>query len=766
MAQSQRKNTGSNNTLALPEIKDWHAIVAICLSAAIFFRDILLQKAFFWEDFLYQYYPNRFFAAVSMSRGELPLWNPFTFNGTPFQADMQSALFYIPNLLLTFFVSDGRLSAFWVELFIIIHFMIAGVSMYYLAKDFGLPRFASLFSGMVYMFSGFMITHAIHQVIICQVAWLPLILLLFRKMFHQRSLLWMIAGGLVLGHAVLAGFPQVSLYIFFFIFLYFVFEYVSCIRQNGWKAGLLPAILAAGMIVISIGFTALQLLPTIELAPLSQRAEITYEKSLEGVMSWGQLVTMIVPKFFGSSGAQGSNYWGPGVYWAYWETSIYVGIPALVFIIFSTFAFRKNKYVAFFCSIVVFTLLYSVGDGFILHKFFFYVVPGFSKFRSIGRITLLLALSAAMLSGFGIQVAFDFIGSSRKKFQQIIFAAGGVGILLWIAVQSGFLQPSETSQLYPQVHSSAVSETTTALIFIIVTIGILFLLGRKTIGTAAAILLLLLVQFVDVHMFGFDQNNSSTDPKEYYGRTSGLVNMLKEDGAHEYFRINARQGGAMLLDRNQGMVDQIFLMEGYTPLSLQRFTPPGSSWSRICDLMNAKYRIVVDESQRKMNIATSTTYLPRAFFVSDAKIIPDDAQQKAFMESDAFSPAKTVVLDDDPHFPLTSPPDSMRGTVTITSYHLNSIILDVTAPHNGFLVLSEVYYPGWHAYDNGTQSPLYRGDWNLRTIPVREGKHSIEVRFEPDSFRRGAWITAATIGLSLVGIVYSVVKKRSKPPSA
>ena len=118
MAQSQRKNIGSNNTLALPEIKDWHAIVAICLSAAIFFRDILLQKAFFWEDFLYQYYPNRFFAAVSMSRGELPLWNPFTFNGTPFQADMQSALFYIPNLLLTFFVSDGRLSAFWVELFI------------------------------------------------------------------------------------------------------------------------------------------------------------------------------------------------------------------------------------------------------------------------------------------------------------------------------------------------------------------------------------------------------------------------------------------------------------------------------------------------------------------------------------------------------------------------------------------------------------------------------------------------------------------------
>ncbi|HMD14754.1 MAG TPA: YfhO family protein, partial [Bacteroidota bacterium] len=187
---------------------------------------------------------------------------------------------------------------------------------------------------------------------------------------------------------------------------------------------------------------------------------------------------------------------------------------------------------------------------------------------------------------------------------------------------------------------------------------------------------------------------------------------------------------------------------------------------RVCDLMNAKYRIAVDESQRKMNVAISTTYLPRAYFVYDARILSDDAQQKAFMESDAFIPSKTVVLDDDPHFPLTSSSDSVAGSVTITSYRLNSIALDVTAPHNGFLVLSEVYYPGWHAYDNGMQSPIYRGDWNLRAIPVREGKHSIEVRFEPDSFRHGEWITAATIGLSFIGIVYSVVKKRSKPPSA
>src|ERR1051326_1606754 len=94
-------------------VKDWHAGLTSALLVAFLFRDILLQKAFFWEDFIYQYYPFRNFAAVSMNNGQLPLWNPFTFNGMPFQADIQTAVFYLPNLLLTLFVSSGRLPFYW-----------------------------------------------------------------------------------------------------------------------------------------------------------------------------------------------------------------------------------------------------------------------------------------------------------------------------------------------------------------------------------------------------------------------------------------------------------------------------------------------------------------------------------------------------------------------------------------------------------------------------------------------------------------------------
>src|SRR5689334_2013208 len=113
----------------LAGIKDWHVVTAIFLLTVIFFRNILFKSAFFWEDFMYFYYPARNFAAVSMAGGELPLWNPFTLNGMPFQADIQTALFYVPNMLLTLFVSGGKLSFFWLELEIVGHYVIAGAGM-------------------------------------------------------------------------------------------------------------------------------------------------------------------------------------------------------------------------------------------------------------------------------------------------------------------------------------------------------------------------------------------------------------------------------------------------------------------------------------------------------------------------------------------------------------------------------------------------------------------------------------------------------------
>lgn len=763
MAKHPSRNRSQDSPGILPAMRHWHALGLIALMVVFFFRDILFQKAFFWEDFIYQYYAFRDFAAVSLSHGHLPLWNPYTFNGMPFQADIQTAFFYIPNLLLTFAVQGDRLHFFWVEALIIAHFVLAGFSMYLLTEDLGLERPYALFSGIVYAFSGFMITHAIHHTFISQVAWTPLVLLLFRKAVLGRSVVSMILAGLVLGHSILGGSPQFSLYTFVFLFAYACFEFVSSLRSDAKKAwSMVP--FAAGVIAIALALTAIQLLPTIELAGLSARSEITFQKSAESSLQWPQLITPFIPKYFGASGAQGTTYWLTPTSWDYWETCLYVGIPGIAFVAGAIPLLRKNRIVAFFFGVVVFSILYALGDNFFLHAFFFRFVPGFDKFRIPGRMSFLFTLSAAILSGFGLRWLLSAMAGRAKHFDRFLIAAAGIGALLWIGGQAGMFIPSPNAQFYSQVHPQAAAEATAAFALILALCVLLFLAKRKVLTATAALAAILLLQVIDVNVFGFNQNNGSLSPEEYYGRTADIVNMLKKAGEKEYFRINSRLGGAMILDRNQGMVDRVFLMEGYTPLSLQRIYTPGRDWSGICDILNARYRISVDQQKHTMGIEVAEHPLPRAYMVYDARIM-QDSLVSPFMTSTAFDPTRMVVLEEHPGLPVTDTAYAASSSASITAYSENEIALAVETPKNGYLVLSEIYYPGWNAYIDGAKQEVFRADWNLRAVAVPGGTHTVVVRFEPASFTRGAWISSFALLFSLAGLVVFRRAPRTAAPA-
>jgi uncharacterized membrane protein YfhO len=130
------------------------------------------------------------------------------------------------------------------------------------------------------------------------------------------------------------------------------------------------------------------------------------------------------------------------------------------------------------------------------------------------------------------------------------------------------------------------------------------------------------------------------------------------------------------------------------------------------------------------------------------------------MESGDFEPRRTVLLEENPEFLPEVPGEPPSEKIEITSYALNTIKLRTATTHDGILVLSEVYYPGWVVYIDGVLQKIYRANWNLRAFPLRAGNHSIDVRFEPRSYRDGFWLTAVTIGLSVCGIVYSQGRKK------
>lgn len=766
MAIKQHKKGTQQETNTPFEPKDWQCLSVLALLVLIFFQGILLGHSYFWEDFLYHDYPSRDFAAVSMANGEIPLWNPYSFNGMPFLADIQKTVFYLPCVFLTPFVSGGTLSPYWLEVMIILHYVLAGAGMFYLARSFDLRRIPSLFSGAAYALSGFMIMHAIHQYIVTLVAWYPLVLLLFRKAL-AGPWKWVFLCALVLGHSTLAGFPQLTLYVYFFLFVFFVFELLT---TYGWRnlttrPSLIATSKAATVIVLSIAIAAIQLLPTLEFADLTFRAQITYQKATEGQFSWEQLVTLLYPKFFGTAGAGGYNYHGPGTYWYYWETCMYLGILPLMLLSISSTLIRKSKYIAFFFGFGIFAVLFALGDNFIVHKFFFDFVPRFSTFRNPARMSIFLAFGAALLAGFALQHILYSLKTSQesKRLRAVIGTIMGASVLLYLLLVSGSLTGTFKFLDDRTIATPILSDALVSLLVCLISGTFLVLILNKGFffrwaGFAAVGLFL-----IDMAVFGGNQNNSKVNPTDYFNRARAVVDFIKQDSKGEIVRLNMRNQQGMLMDRNQGLMDRIMLMEGYTPLVLQRYLPPSRNWSQTCDMMNAKYRVATDTLHNTLTLQRATTYLPRAYMVYDARILTDSANIFRFMQSDGFEPARTVVIDSDPGFPVQDTSYHTDWQAEFTNYSLNAMALNVSTPKDGFLVFSEIYYPGWVARVDGTEQTIYRADWNQRVIPMRSGSHHVEMHFESPTFKRGTWITLITLALCVVGTVSPSLKKNTSP---
>lgn len=95
---------------------------------------------------------------------------------------------------------------------------------------------------------------------------------------------------------------------------------------------------------------------------------------------------------------------------------------------------------------------------------------------------------------------------------------------------------------------------------------------------------------------------------------------------------------------------------------------------------------------------------------------------------------------------------SGEGTIKLTSYQPNELIYESDSKEEQFAVFSEIYYPkGWNAYVDGNLKPHANVNYVLRGMNIPAGKHKIEFKFEPATYKTGT--TVAIIGSILVLIL-------------
>jgi hypothetical protein len=107
-------------------------------------------------------------------------------------------------------------------------------------------------------------------------------------------------------------------------------------------------------------------------------------------------------------------------------------------------------------------------------------------------------------------------------------------------------------------------------------------------------------------------------------------------------------------------------------------------------------------------------------------------------------------------------PLTIKSTVTHYEPGKVSISLSDRAPAGSALVVSENYYPGWHATVDGKPAGVGRADYVLTGVQLPEGARNVELWFDSDTYNRGKIITLIAILLSAVLIIAGAVQERKR----
>jgi uncharacterized membrane protein YfhO len=71
------------------------------------------------------------------------------------------------------------------------------------------------------------------------------------------------------------------------------------------------------------------------------------------------------------------------------------------------------------------------------------------------------------------------------------------------------------------------------------------------------------------------------------------------------------------------------------------------------------------------------------------------------------------------------------------SYSNNEIKLETSTSAPGYLVLSEVYYPGWKVEVDGRPAGLKRANYAFRAVFLPSGEHHVRFHFQSRSGQLG-----------------------------
>lgn len=745
-------------------------------------------------DNLKLFYPLRKFTVDQLKIGQIPLWNPHVFSGNVHLATYQSAVFYPLNFLYFLFPMVDAWS-----LLVVAQPVLAGWFMFLFLTSLGISKRASLFGSIGFAFSGWMIAMW-EEVLVLEHSflWMPLALygsnLLWNSLFKRRGIVLLI---IALTMSILAGFLQMSIYVFLVVLLwnsYRWFTHKDVIHRNKIISYVFDSVILSGFL------SSIQWVPALEAYLLSARGTIDASNLFQMFLSpLSYIITFIVPDFWGNPGSY--NYFSTIRYIQ--ERTIYVGIYVVIFslLVFLKHTRGDQRFWKFFTFITL-SLGFALPTSWLWYTF---RIPILSVAQP-ARIFALSTFGICIMASFGI----DEWEKHRpwEALKRILIFILLFFFLLFIFTLSMRLISGQPQLLSlcncdpKQVIAYATISLRNLLLpsasAIIVLISFVFFRKRSIIFYSFVYMLTIFggfyyankILYFSERQFEFPLVAPIVKLKELsglnrvwtYGEAYVMRNILS------YYRIYSPEGYDALFSKRYGEFINTIKTGGIATDQINRtdvdFSEVGPDEPmtknpqrlRIMSVLGVKYILALKPAAESKTIEQEqfpsslfslvwsddiwriweySQSLPRAYFTSN--YIIEDNRQKIIdnLFNPSFQMQNTLVFESKPK--EFEPKNGFSGEATIVTYQPQVIELAVNAEQDGYLFLSDTYYPGWRAFVDGKETKIYRADYAFRAVPIPSGKHTVRFIYDPISFKIG--VITSFIGLVLVLLLIIKISK-------
>jgi len=699
-------------------------------------------------------FPFSYYLDESLKNRKLETWNPYIYFGFPLGAEQgQYGIAYPLNLLHAVLPFGLALT-----ILAIIHFTLAGFFTHLYCRIMKLRFAPSFFSGMAYMFNGFIVSHGQYPSHIYGYAWLPLVFLLLSLGSQNQRIKYYILAGSILGLQALTGHPN----IFFITIIGSAFYLIATEFRKPFKLLKNTLVMTGGMVITALPY--LWQLKT--LLPLSNRARgVDFLDATNSSVHFLDLINFISPHFFFNNLEQNWHFgetWHRFGYWGQIETTGFVGISTLVLCVLAINKIKlKNKLPLLLICIV--SILIAFGRNTPLYEMIFYKLPVLNGLRAPGKFLLLTDFTLAVLAGFGYDYLLS-LQNAKKMLKKLLPALVVLLSLIVLLVWLYFDGSLHSSHLATYVRDAYAKDgffndqediprfirqsTTLHISFPLIICGLIasVMLLVKTDKNKLVMIVIPIILLFEVVNF-IKPINQWNPWKDMLHQQNEVISKLKNSLSDQY-RVYTYTDFWSDLMPNQLIPHHLYEANGFSSLHLTRF----SNWQSIAQstkrdnlLAMGSIRYLYDNYQ----LREISNPLPRAYLATKWRNISSENEILTAFSSPAYSANIPIVEVE--NITDGGAKNQIITPIQLTKDTSDSITLEVNNLQKSLLVLNDTNYPGWSAYVDSKKTSIIQTNYLFRGIFLSPGKHKVEFKYKPNG-----WIL--TLCLSWLWLLFIIVK--------